>query len=82
MIQDRLFNDLLPEAVFMRTREVFVLLAAGAVGCASLAYGQDSQSLGDAARQLRLQKAQKQAKAKDAPRTRMTPNPPRRPKKS
>lgn len=81
MMQDRLFNDLLPEAAFMRTREVFFLLAAGAVGCASLAYGQDSQSLGDAARQLRLQKAQKQAKAKDAPANSNDAQPAKAPKK-
>ena len=49
---------------------VFVLLAASALFSAlflaSLAYAQDdSQSLGDAARQARLQKQQKDAQAKD-----------------
>jgi hypothetical protein len=55
----------------MPTRRVFVLLAASAlfsaVFLASSAYAQDdSQSLGDAARQARLQKQQKDAPAKDA----------------
>jgi pentapeptide MXKDX repeat protein len=55
----------------MPTRRVFVLLAASAlfsaVFLAPSAYAQDdSQSLGDAARQARLQKQQKDAPAKDA----------------
>ena len=55
----------------MPTRRVFVLLAASALFSAfflaSSAYAQDdSQSLGDAARQARLQKQQKDASAKDA----------------
>lgn len=49
----------------MRER-IFVLLTAGAFFCAFPAYGQDSQSLGDAARQARLQKQQKDAQTKDA----------------
>jgi chemotaxis protein histidine kinase CheA len=51
----------------MRTRRTFVLLAANAFVCAFLAYGQDSQSLGDVARQARVQKQQKDAQAKDTP---------------
>ena len=51
----------------MRTRRVFVLLAAGAYLCALVGYAQDSQSLADAARQARLQKQQKDAQAKDSP---------------
>jgi hypothetical protein len=50
----------------MPTRRVFVLLAASAFLCAFTAYGQDSQSLGDVARQTRQQKQQKDAQAKDA----------------
>ena len=50
----------------MPTRRVFTLLAAGALLCAFPAYGQDSQSLGDVARQTRQQKQQKDAPAKDA----------------
>ncbi len=50
----------------MPTRRVFTLLAAGALLCAFTAYGQDSQSLGDVARQTRQQKQQKDAPAKDA----------------
>jgi Ni/Co efflux regulator RcnB len=51
----------------MRTRRIFVLVAASAFLCAVLAYGQDSQSLGDVARQARLQKQQKDTQAKDTP---------------
>ena len=50
----------------MPTRRVFSLLAASALLCAFAAYGQDSQSLGDVARQTRQQKQQKDAPAKDA----------------
>ncbi len=55
----------------MPTRRFLVLLAASALFCALFsafpAYGQDdSQSLGDAARQARLQKQQKDAPSKDA----------------
>ena len=50
----------------MPTRRVLVLLATGALLCAFTAYGQDSQSLGDVARQSRLQKQQKDAQANDA----------------
>lgn len=49
----------------MRER-IFVLLTAGAFFCACPAYGQDTQSLGDAARQARLQKQQKDGQTKDA----------------
>lgn len=51
----------------MRTRRIFVLVAASAFLCAVLAYGQDSQSLGDVARQARMQKQQKDTQAKDTP---------------
>lgn len=51
----------------MPTRRVFTQLAASALLCAFTAHGQDSQSLGDAARQTRQQKQQKDAQAKDAP---------------
>ena len=50
----------------MPTRRVFTLLAASALLFAFTAYGQDSQSLGDVARQTRQQKQQKDAPAKDA----------------
>jgi len=50
----------------MPTRRVLVLLATSALLCAFTAFGQDSQSLGDVARQSRLQKQQKDAQAKDA----------------
>jgi len=50
----------------MPTRRVLVLLATSALLCAFTAYGQDSQSLGDVARQSRLQKQQKDAQANDA----------------
>jgi hypothetical protein len=50
----------------MPTRRVFPLLAASTLLCAFTAYGQDSQSLGDVARQTRQQKQQKDAPAKDA----------------
>jgi hypothetical protein len=48
----------------MRER-IFVLLTAGAFFCAYPAYGQDTQSLGDVARQSRLQKQQKDPQTKD-----------------
>jgi hypothetical protein len=51
----------------MRTHEMLLLLAAATLVWPSQARAQDSQSLGDAARQARLQKQQKAAKAKDAP---------------
>jgi hypothetical protein len=47
-------------------RRKFVLLSAGVFVCAILAHGQDEPSLGDAARQSRLQKQQK-AQDKDTP---------------
>jgi hypothetical protein len=49
----------------MSARQVFILLAASAFFCVFPAYGQDSQSLGDVARQSRQQKQQKDAQAKD-----------------
>jgi hypothetical protein len=49
----------------MWTRRVFVLLALSAFVCTLVGYAQDSLSLGDAARQARLQKQQKDAQAKD-----------------
>jgi len=51
----------------MRMRRLFVLLAASAIVCAVTARGQDEQSLGDAARQARFQKQQKDAKSKISP---------------
>jgi hypothetical protein len=49
-------------------RRIVVLLAAGAFLCALQAYSQDdSPSLGDVARQARLQKQQKDAASKDSP---------------
>jgi len=53
------------EICLMRMPRVLFLLAASAFVCGSLAYGQDPQSLGDAARQARLQKQQKDSQAKD-----------------
>jgi hypothetical protein len=51
----------------MPTRRVLVLLAASAFLCAFPVYGQDdSPSLGDVARQSRLQKQQKDTQSKDA----------------
>jgi hypothetical protein len=50
----------------MRTRRFLVFLAVSAFSWVCLAYGQDSQSLGDVARQARQQKQQKDAQAKDA----------------
>jgi len=49
----------------MPTRRFFTLLAASTLLCTFTAFGQDSQSLGDVARQTRQQK-QKDAPAKDA----------------
>jgi len=51
----------------MWTRKAFVLLAVGACICGLRAYGQDAQSLGDVARQSRLQKQQKEAATKETP---------------
>lgn len=51
----------------MRTRRVFAFFAASTFLCACLGFAQDSQSLGDVARQSRLQKQQKDAQAKDTP---------------
>lgn len=59
-------------------RFLFVLVASAAV-CTCAA--QDSQSLGDAARQARLQKQQKETKAKDAPASSRDSQPPKPPKK-
>jgi hypothetical protein len=50
----------------MRTRRFLPFLAVSAFSWVFLAYGQDSQSLGDVARQARQQKQQKDAQAKDA----------------
>lgn len=50
----------------MRARRILLSLAASTAVCACLAYGQDSPSLGDVARQTRLQKQQKDVPAKDA----------------
>jgi hypothetical protein len=50
----------------MRTRQIFALLIANLFFCALLAYGQDSQSVSEAARQSRIQKQQKDTQAKDA----------------
>jgi hypothetical protein len=49
----------------MRTRRILVLVASSALLCAFPAYGQDSQSLADVARQARLQK-HKDAQSKDS----------------
>jgi hypothetical protein len=52
----------------MPIRRILVLLAAGACLCAFPAYGQeDSPSLGDVARQARLQKQQKDAQSPSTP---------------
>ena len=51
----------------MRTRKIIITLAASALLCACQTFGQDAPSLGDVARQARLQKQQKDAQAKDAP---------------
>jgi hypothetical protein len=67
MIQARRYNGLLPTVLCMQMRRVFGFLAASVVVSASVACAQDSQSLGDAARQARLQKQQKEAQVKDAP---------------
>lgn len=50
----------------MSARQVFVLLTASAFFCAFPACAQDSQSLGDVARQSRQQKQQKDAQPKDS----------------
>jgi hypothetical protein len=62
-------------------RRVLLLLVASILVCACAAKSQDSQSLGDAARQARLQKQQKDAKARDAPASSKDPQPPKPPKK-
>jgi len=49
-----------------KIRRVLVVFSAVAFLCAVAAYGQDSTSLGDIARQLRQQKQQKDQGAKDA----------------
>jgi hypothetical protein len=51
----------------MRTRRVLAFLAVSAFSWVCVAQGQDSQSLGDVARQSRQQKQQKDAQAKDSP---------------
>jgi hypothetical protein len=51
----------------MRTRQLVGFILAGAFLSVSVAWAQDSQPLGDAARQVRVRKQQKEAKAKDAP---------------
>ncbi len=51
----------------MRTRQVLAFIAVTAFSWVCVAYGQDSQSLGDVARQSRQQKQQKDAQAKDSP---------------
>jgi hypothetical protein len=58
-------QQLLAQVFSMCRWRLFVLLAVSVVVCASPAYCQDSQSLGDAARQARLQKHQKDAQAKN-----------------
>lgn len=50
----------------MRARRVFAFLTANLFFSALLAYGQDSQSLAETARQSRMQKQQKETPAKDA----------------
>jgi hypothetical protein len=50
----------------MRARRVFAFLTANLFFSALLAYGQDSQSLAEAARQSRTQKQQKNTQVKDA----------------
>jgi hypothetical protein len=50
-----------------RHPRVLLLVVASPLVCASAAQAQDSPSLGDAARQARLQKQRKDAKGKDAP---------------
>jgi hypothetical protein len=63
----------------MWTLKILVLIAF-ALGAAAL-FAQDSQSLGDAARQARLQKQQNDAKAKDTPTSSNTTQPAKPPKK-
>jgi chemotaxis protein histidine kinase CheA len=62
----------------MHRRVLSLLLVASTLGCAWAAQSQDSQSLGDAARQARLQKQQKDAKAKDAPANSKETQPPKK----
>jgi Skp family chaperone for outer membrane proteins len=61
-------------------QRVLLLIVASILVCACATYSQDSQSLGDAARQARLQKQQKDAKAKDAPANSKDAQPPKTPK--
>jgi hypothetical protein len=63
----------------MRTPRIWFLVAVAI--CTSLLRARDSQSLGDAARQARLQKHEKDAKAKDAPTPTNTAQPAIPPKK-
>jgi septal ring factor EnvC (AmiA/AmiB activator) len=67
IIRARRYKGSLSKALCMHVRRVLGLLAASIVVCATAAYSQDAQSLGAAARQARLQKQQKEAKAKEAP---------------
>lgn len=62
-------------------RRVLLLFVASILVSACAAYSQDSQSLGDAARQARLQKQQKGAKGKAAPANSKDAQPPKPPKK-
>jgi hypothetical protein len=62
-------------------RRVLLLIVASTLGCTWAAQSQDSQSLGDAARQTRLQKQKKDAKAKDAPASSKDSQPPKPSKK-
>jgi len=55
---DRLFREPVPVP---RTRIILTFLAVGAFLCAFAAYGQDSTSVADAARQARAQKQQRDA---------------------
>jgi predicted RNase H-like nuclease (RuvC/YqgF family) len=50
----------------VRTLRIFGWLALSVCGCALSAFGQDSQSVAETARQARLQKQQKDAQARDA----------------
>ena len=65
----------------MRTREILLLLAAATLVCTARPHAQDPQSLGDAARQARLQKQQRETKAKDVPTPSSTAQPTQPPKK-
>lgn len=65
----------------MRTRETLLLLAAATLVGTTRPHAQDPQSLGDAARQARLQKQQRETKAKDASTPSSTAQPTQPPKK-